>query len=222
MNLMTQIAARFAKHVFYTSPYACMRIFKHAVQMPVGIDTNIFKPQTGIIRKDRSVLFLGRLSPVKRPELFIDACVEKDLGMVDIYGNDPKGTCTEYEEGLKKRSQGRIQFHDAVPNYETPAIYSACEVYVNLTPEGSMDKTVLEAAACGALILVSNRSFEGLVPDDCILRSDDPGTIGERVQYLYNLSDEQKRTYREALQNMVREKHSLTALITKLVTYIGV
>ncbi len=110
MNIKTRIAAWFSERVFYTSPYACTRTFAHAVQMPVGIDTNIFHPEQNIIPEERSVLFLGRLSGVKRPELFVEATnLLTDFG-VHIYGDEPGGS-TSYRRALEVRAGGRITFH---------------------------------------------------------------------------------------------------------------
>ncbi len=220
MNIKTRVAAWFSERVFYTSPYACTRTFAHSVQMPVGIDTNIFHPEQNIIPEERSVLFLGRLSGVKRPELFVEATTLLADFSVHIYGDEPGGS-TSYRRALEERAGGRITFHPSVPNYETPKIYRAFEIYVNLTPEGSMDKTVLEAAACGTLILVSNKSFEGFVPQECMLTSDSKEAVAAGIQKLARMSREQKNEIRIQLVQMVMEKHSLEALVTKLVKYIS-
>ena len=45
-----------------------MTKFSHAQLMPVGIDTTTFVPSSEITRKPRSILFLGRMAPIKRPD----------------------------------------------------------------------------------------------------------------------------------------------------------
>lgn len=216
MNLKTRIAALFAERVFYTSPFACTRIFSHAKQMPVGIDSERFTPQEGIIRTPRSVLFLGRLSPVKRPELFAEvAALLPGNYDVHVYGDDPSGSA-ETEEKLNRSARGRITFHGAVINSETPAIYSAFDIYVNFTPEGSMDKTVLEAAACGALVFVSNKSFEQFVPEPCLIQNSSPQEIAHGIVRLAQLPEQEKMVYRKQLEDMVSREHSLTRLVTEL------
>lgn len=216
MNVMTRIAAFFAKRVYYTSPFACTRIFRHARQMPVGIDTQLFRPIDGVVRSVRSCLFLGRLSPVKRPELFLEACRHAPDHTVDVYGNDPKGKDGSYERALKVSAPKFVRFHDAVKNYETPELYSKTEVYVNLTQEGSMDKTVLEAAACGALVLVSNTSFKDDIPSPCMLKDSTPEHIASSLAALYNLPRETKDIFRKELIETVEEKHSLSKLVVLL------
>lgn len=211
MNWMTKVVARFARHVFYTSPFACTRVFPHAMQMPVGIDTEVFKPVRGETVKEKTLLFFGRLSPVKRPELFIQVANMLPEYRVDIYG-DVKNADAEYGDNLRHSAGEHITFHDAVTNSEAPPIYSAHEIYVNLTPEGSMDKTVLEAAVCGALVLVTNTSFKGMLPDICICSHDTAEDVHDGILRLSTLSPEEKNEYCAQLQKMVQEHHSLSKL----------
>lgn len=215
MNLKTWIAAQFAERVFYTSPFACTRRFKHSVQMPVGIDTNLFKCDDSIARVPKSVLFLGRLSTVKRPELFMRAAALLTGYTVNVYG-DIGHALKKTMEDLRRESRGLAVFYPGVKNSETPKIYSCHDIYVNLTPEGSMDKTVLEAAACGALVLVSNRSFQGLVPEECLFMGETPTDIAEAIQKFADLPEDVKREYRIRLRDMVENKHSLVLLANKL------
>lgn len=215
MNIMTRVAARFVRRVFYTSPFACTRVFPHALQMPVGIDTEVFLPVVGKVIKTKSLLLFGRLSPVKRPELFIEAANMLPEYTVDVYG-DAQNANSGYGNTLRKSAGKHITFHNAVTNHEAPAIYSTHEIYVNLTPEGSMDKTVLEAAACGALVLVTNTSFKGMLPDVCILEGDTAKDIRDGILRLNALSIQEKNKCRIQQEKMVRDQHSLTKLVTRL------
>jgi glycosyltransferase involved in cell wall biosynthesis len=219
MNLKTWIGAQFAERVFYTSPLACTRRFKHAVQVPVGIDTGIFTRADGIERKKRNVLFLGRLSPVKRPELFMKAVALLDGYDVHVYGDPTHDQILSVHE-LTNLADGKVAFHTSVPNAQTPKLYSASDIYVNLTPEGSMDKTVLEAAACGALVLVANTSFREYLPPECVITDATSKGISHAIGVLSSLPEGTKELYRNQLRDMVEGKHSLSKLILTLVQYI--
>ncbi len=220
MNVKTWVAAQFARRVFYTSPFACTTHFKHSMQMPVGIDTSVFKPRTEVLRKNQSVLFLGRLSSVKRPELFMKTAALLPGLAVNVYGDVPLDSNVNKID-LENLANGNATFHPAVPNYETPPVYSAHDIYVNLTPEGSMDKTVLEAAACGCLVLVTNKSFTGQVPELCLLQEEAPQSIAKVIETLGNLPEEQKNEYRKELRTMVEQKHSLALLAESLARIMG-
>ena len=220
MNWMTKVAARFARRVFYTSPYACTRVFPHAVQMPVGIDTTLFTPELVPPHAHKKILFLGRLSPVKRPELFIAAAALLPLGYeVHIYGDDPTPS-QEYGDTLKKQAGRNTFFHPSVKNYETPAIYHAHDLYVNLTPRGSMDKTVLEAVACGIPTLVVNDSFADTVAPSSIARGETPEELAQSIVALTLLSPSVQKAQTTTAREHVVNTHSLERLAKVLYTYI--
>lgn len=218
-NRMTALAAFFSVNVFHTSPFACTARYKHSVQMPVGIDPDYFKEVAGVTRKKKSVLFLGRHSTVKRPEIFIKAANLLNDFEIAIYGDDidRKG---EYLTELKALAAPHVKFYPAVTNDETPEIYSTYDYYVNLTPEGSMDKTVPEAAACRAIVVVANTSFEGLLPELCLLKDPTPESLAARIRKLEALPDSEKNTYRDQLRAMVIGKHSVKSLALTLKQYI--
>ncbi len=219
MNSMTRIAAFFAAKVFYTSPHACTRIFPHATQMPVGIDTEKFQPLS-VERDEKKVILLGRLSKVKRPELFMKAAaIRKNTICHFVSHGDVSRGDDAYLKMLHEVSEGAVMFEPGIPNDKTPSVYSTAGVYVNLTPEGSMDKTVLEAAACSALVLVANTSFASFLPDICMLSSLEPEHIRDRIEQLVLLDDSEKEKLRVVLRKMVEEHHALSVLTEHFVEY---
>lgn len=220
MNLMTRIAAYFSERVFYTSPFACTARFSHAVQMPVGIDTDVFKADDTVERRENLVLFLGRLSPVKQPELFVEAVRTLPAYEAHLYGDEPDDAIG-YHAQLEARAGANTIFHTAVVNTETPKIYSACGIYVNLTPKGSMDKTIFEAAACGALVLAQNDSVRTILPKEMFLQEATPDAVRKGIEQLHNLLPERKRAYRDELRRMVVSDHSLEKLGALLYQYIA-
>ncbi len=221
MNLMTRIAAPFAQKIFYTSPFACTSRYAHAVQMPVGIDLQKFFPKERTRKNKINVLLLGRLSPVKRPEIFIEAAqLLGDEYEMHIYGDDPV-VGEKYLAQLKKRAGTNVMFHSAVKNVETPNIYRAHDIYVNLTPEGSMDKTVLEAVACGVLVIVSNTSFSGVVSQKSILPESTPHALAERIKIVATLSQAEKKHSLDEAYTAVARDHSLEKLGVLLHAYIS-
>ena len=215
MNLMTRIAAVFSKNVFYTSPYACTSVFTHALQMPVGIDTRLFIPGKIETHVAKKILFLGRLSPVKQLELFIEAGTLLPHYEFHIFGDAPRHDQT-YAEDMKKKAGKNIFFHPSVKNVDTPAIYHSHDLYVNLTPEGSMDKTVLEAVACGIPTLASNKSFSDLLPPQAILSPATKEELARRITRIVEMKNEEQKMILEHSRSVVVMKHSLEKLATML------
>jgi glycosyltransferase involved in cell wall biosynthesis len=222
-NLFTRIAVWFSDKVFCTSKFAFVAGYKRTSLMPVGIDTDNFQFSIFNFQKRKNkILFLGRISPIKRPDLLIKALNILKNGGVDFvasfYG-DPSPKDKDYYNSLKTRVKelgldNKINFYSAVPNYETPKIYNEHGIFVNLTPSGSFDKTILEAAACGCIPIISNESLRGEIDDLLIIDNPTPENIADRIEMW--LKKENTKYLTDKLRSYILEKHSLNALIDKL------
>jgi glycosyltransferase involved in cell wall biosynthesis len=227
-NLFTRISVLLSDKVLCTSKFAFVAKYKKTILMPVGIDTNKFiKFESSKVHKVKnSILFLGRMNPIKKPDLLIEALLilgKKGVAFrADFYGDSlPKDQ--DYYNSLKNRVaemglNKQINFYKSVPNYETPKIYNAYEIFVNLTPSGSFDKTILEAAACGCLLVITNKSLSGDIDERMIMKSEDVKDIAEGIDFWLNVSNEEKVKISEKLQKYVLEKHRLGFLVEKLVS----
>ncbi len=225
-SIFTRIAVLLCNKVFCTSEYSFTARFRKTIIMPVGIDTDQFKNiKEQAERTKNSVLMLGRISPIKRPDLLVEALkIAQDQNtefVCGLYGDAlPKDQ--EYLDSLKKRvvESGlvdKVSFNGSVPNYKTPEIYNQYQIFVNLTPSGSFDKTMLEAAACGCILLASNESLSGKIDQRCLLDADpSPSEIQERLSFLLALSVDDKGEVVNNLNNFVLRGHSLRALIEQL------
>ena len=220
----TAIGARFAHTVCYTSPTAYVARFPNAAQMPVGIDTELFKigddaPATG------TILFLGRLDAVKRADLFCEAFRllharwEAHGGLhprADIFG-DPTPGKTKYADMLKTKYAriAELMFHPGVRNDRAPHLYASHVVYCNLTPSGSFDKTILEAMACGSVVVCSNDAVRGIVPEN-LLAGDTPESVMQALGAALGLSEPERRALAARQRAWVEREHSLTLLTERL------
>src|SRR3989344_9634434 len=72
-NFLTRLAVMFCDKVLCTSKFSYTAKFKKTSLMPVGIDTKLFEADPTITRKTKSILFLARMSPVKRPDFLLAA-----------------------------------------------------------------------------------------------------------------------------------------------------
>lgn len=167
---VTDIAATFCTNVFCTSTYAYTAKYKKTRLMPVGVDTKRFYPDPRATRMPRSILFFSRIAQSKRPELLIDALTlltERGIAYTaDIVGSPGAGVEAYYEAlvaSVRARGlAGHISFHPSVANIEAPALYRGHEIFVNCSPSGMFDKTIFEAAACGATVLAASKDFAAL------------------------------------------------------------
>jgi len=223
-NFLTKISVFLANTVFCTSKYSYTAQFAKTRLMPAGIDTDYFRPYNSVLKKEKSVLFLGRLSAIKKPELFIKLLAHlKNEGVIfeaQIVGDSPD---QKYFEVLKKQVEisnlvDEVTFIKGVPNKETLAFYRTNKVYVNLTPSGSLDKTILEAMASGSLILTTNQSFMREIPDCFFARENDLEDLSQKLKFLLNLPENEVKGRGETLRQYVVQNHSLKSLVERLKT----
>lgn len=168
-NSFTRLAVIMSNQVFCTSPQSFTAQFKKTKLMPVGIDPDLFKPDLTVNKRRRSILALGRISPVKRLEILIAVLLKfqkKNIDLtVTIVGSPISPLDKVYEQKLHKLADplvrtGRLDFRPAVPHVQTPILYNQHEIYVNMTSPGSMDKTIFEAMACGVNTVVAYSESE--------------------------------------------------------------
>lgn len=225
-NIFTHIAAWFCKNVFYTSKSSFTTRFKNSRIMPVGIDTLRFCPDKSIAVIPNSILSLGRISPIKNIDKIIDAAFELHKRgvdfILDIVGDPVNPEDKEYMDLLLSKSQelvdrGLVNFLPAVSQEGAAVMFKSHKIFVNLTPPGSLDKTIFEAAACGCIPLVANTSLKGEIGDTLIIENNSPELLTSKIQKILSLSTNDINIISNGLRKFVIERHSLVALIDKLV-----
>ncbi|MEK7609654.1 MAG: glycosyltransferase family 4 protein [Patescibacteria group bacterium] len=220
-SFLTDFASFFCNKIFCTSRFSYTARYKKTVLMPVGVDLENFKPKTEIARGKRSILFLARFSPSKRPDFLVEALKKiTDQGIeytASMYG-DPIESDREYYQSIKEhvlKYALDVKFFNGVPNYKTPEIYSAHEIFVNLSASGMYDKTIFESIACGCLIVASNDNLVGQISDDFIFKQCDIDELTEKIKKLLDYSEENRKTAQVSLGRFVK-KHSLSHLADSL------
>lgn len=193
-SLMHTVAGRLAHTVFYTSPYAASSHLSNAERMPAGIDTELFA-STGAPRDRHAMYLQGRVAPSKRVHVCLEALrilrAHIPATLTIVGPEDP-----EYGKELRTRyadllARDAVIFVGPKRNTETPALYSAHGVAVNLAAAGHFDKTVLEAMSCETPVVIGSSGFEGLVPAEWVVPQDDPHTLAAVLEKMILLPDEQ-------------------------------
>lgn len=182
-----------ADSIFHTSPFAYTARYDQAIQMPAGIDTDIFKLQS-VEKMPQSIYFQGRLAPAKRVHVLLEAFEklyrEGHVKLLTLVGPED----APYIALLKKQYEdliatGAIVFKGPVPNAETPKLFASHTVSVNLTAAGNFDKTVLESLATGTPCIVSSEAFRGVVPDTHILKAPTTELLYEKLKEAQQTSE---------------------------------
>jgi glycosyltransferase involved in cell wall biosynthesis len=219
-SFATRIAAALSNAVCYTSPSAYVASYRNAVKMPIGIDTVRFKPPASPA-PSHSILFLGRLDPVKKAEIFLEALeLLKKEGVVvraDVYGDATDGN-EAYAERLRVHFGGLADttFYAGVPNEETPALYGTHDIYVNLTPSGSFDKTIGEALACGCAVICGNAAVRDVIPAPLFVRDISARSVAAAVRAALAYPAQERAKLAEHGRTYIEREHSLSLLTQQL------
>jgi glycosyltransferase involved in cell wall biosynthesis len=220
-GIMDRLAFRLADQVCHTSPYSFSAGRKNSVKMPAGIDPDIFYPKGEVSNQPHSLLFIGRISPVKNLETLLAAAAilteRKVPFFLNIYGRAAARDCEYFEKTIKPMANlPQVRFLGEVPNFLTPDIFNQHTVNVNLTPRGNYDKTVLEAMACGTISLVSSPAFASLVPPMFTFQERNPKDLAQKIEYVFSLSDSERERIGAKLRRAVIEQESLPLLADRL------
>lgn len=226
-SLWTTIACALADSVCYTSPAAYVANAKNAVMMPVGIDTDEFVPRDA--PRPHSVLFLGRLDEVKNVHVFTAALTHMyEAGtqfVAGIYGS-PTEPNSKYAHDVRNQAavlalEGVLSVHEGVTNAEAAKLFSEYEVYVNLTPSGSFDKTIGEAMAAGAIVVAMNDAVKSVVPTELFVADEAPESTARAIAAALDLSPDVRERVRTVSRRYIHEEHSLAKLVAKLMPLLG-
>jgi len=171
-----------------------------------GIDINRFKPAIRQKREEdkKTILSVGRISPIKDYETFIRAAdiMINEKGMKNleflIVGEVPIASQGAYYEGLRKmveefKLKDYVKFVGFVLHRDIVRYYQQCDIHVNLCPTGGADKAVLEAMACEKPVIVCNETFRDLLkPYDslCLFNHQDPRDMAEKLNNVAKVNHE--------------------------------
>jgi len=139
------------------------------------------KPASGPLR----CLWLGRIVPRKRLDLFLDAAalavrdgVDLQITIVGKVGSVAPG----FERLIREFPHpGRLVWKEGIPRQEVPALMAAHDLLVQPSEEEDFGSSVAEAQACGLPVVIgkTNGNADYLSSSDCVLSDDQPETLAE-------------------------------------------
>lgn len=194
-----------------------------------GIDTDIFSPAPQSENSTKiNLLTVGRISPSKNYELIISAAQQilqnsKKVSLI-IVGDPAIAEQKSYYENLKSiaanfNPENSIRFLKAIPNINLPSCLRNADIFINMSNTGSLDKAVLEAMACGTIVITSNEAFFSWLPPECFIKNATSQSLAKAINNLIEAPEEYKNTLRHKLREIVVENHNLDNLAKKIVTF---
>ncbi len=195
-SLTVDLVAPLCTKIFCTSRFSYTAKFKKTVFMPVGVESSLYKIIPGIERKRHSILFWGRISPSKRPEMLIKALSsvrKRGIPFTASFYGSPLPKDEAYYADVQKVSTDLglddvITFFPGKPHPEGPAIFNAHEIFVNLSLSGMYDKTIFEAAASGLLVVAASKDFAQHV-DPMFVFEENGSDLEEKMAHVLQLPE---------------------------------
>lgn len=227
-------AEKLANVIFTASKESFRLPSKKMIVTGHGIETDIFKPNSKLDSDSRlrmgtfdektrnsklSLLSVGRIAPVKNYAILIDAAKTLKDGGIDfqitMVGEAPLEEDKKYEESLKSKVkslglENNFNFVGKVNHKDLSKYYQNNDIFIHLSKTGSLDKTILEAMACGMKVLSSNDSARSFLPTELLFNESNPLELADKIVALKDKPTDL------ALREYVIKNHNLEILIEKI------
>ncbi len=214
--LSLKFAEIFADKIYTGSPESFRLKSSKVVVTGHGIDTQRFAPQDQ--PKTMDIITVGRITESKNLLTLIDTLLvlrQSCLATLTIVGVAVTETERQYEATLKKKVvdlnlDSSVIFKGKVTQLDLPIVLNQAKVFVTIAKNGSLDKAVLEAMACG-LPVVSMAAGSVSLP----LGDSQVSTIPELAAELKKVLESDTNTRMDYI-DFIKQNHSLKSLIPKI------
>lgn len=228
-NFLTKISVFLSHRVYCTSRDSFTNKFKKTRLMPVGIVVK--NTPTNISRKRRSILSLGRISPVKNIETIVsafkDVAALNEQATLSIVGDPmPRKIDLDYHARIVASVRGlsSVAFYPGVAPEETERFFLSHDLFVNATTPGSFDKTILESMSLGTPSFVCQNIWEGTelsyLSEHLYFPFKDHKALSSKIRSFFILEEGEKEKLRADCIRFVKEHHSLDSLVDRIVSDI--
>ncbi len=208
-----KFAAVLADEIYTASPDSFNIKTKKLTVTGHGIDTERFTIESQ--EKDLDLVTVGRITPSKNIDALIDvmSMIPSHVSL-SIVGTALHPSDKAHEEQLKNKVAKlqlteRIKFIGKVEQSELPRLLNRAKIFVTTAINGSLDKAMLEAMACGVPI-VSMASGSQSLPLGSAQVTDSDTFVQEVVRIL-----ESKKFALSEYNEFIKANHSLQSLIPK-------
>lgn len=199
-----RIALRMVRKVFSASKAGMPIATSKSVITGHGIDTDLFHP----IHEKRTIplVTVGRITESKNLPVIIN-CAES-LGLpLQIFGTPLTEQDRQLTQKIGLEAHGLSQA-EIIPVLDRASIF----LHASTT---SLDKAVLEAMACGCIVVSSAEAFKNVLPKECVCTNE---TMADTVKKILTMPAEKQEALRKALREIIVKQHSLPRLIDLLVS----
>ena len=199
-----------------------------------GIDVDKFKNQNPKSKNENNekkiILSVGRISPIKNYETLIraaDILINQNNFMdlkFQIVGGVPVKSQDRYLYLLKNivrkyKLKDYVQFVGPIPYTQIQDYYENCDLFVSTSNTGSLDKAVLEAMACGKVILTCNEAFNVLLKNYSnilLFDKNNPNSLVEKIVHALDMDVKDRHNLACDLRETAVRNHSLNRFLDNI------
>lgn len=149
-----------------------------------SIDINLFKP-LNLTKKEKSVLYVGRLTYGKNLSNLIKAFKKLDGFVLNLIGNGP---LEDELRGKVKKIGSNVNFLGVIPNEELPKIINKHQIFIIPSYFEGNPKALLEAMSCGVACIGSDiKGINNIInhEENGYLCNSDPKSIAKAIKTIY-------------------------------------
>jgi glycosyltransferase involved in cell wall biosynthesis len=177
-----------------------------------------------------ALLTVGRLSPVKRVHMLIEAFafLRKDgIEATFTVAGGPAGPAgTRYERELKEQAQGlgvadRIVFLGPVAHAELASLFAESHLFLHASATGSLDKASLEPLAAGVPLITTDTELASVGVENVFLAEASADALAGAVRRAIGERAWDKSDRRAAAHAYVLEHHELSRLIPRILAIVN-
>ena len=196
-----------------------------------GIDTDWFTPPDNGASIDDpvEVVVVGRIAPAKDPLVLVEALGRLKSDGLTLRASFVGDTLLDEHDAYKRDVLRRISelglgddvtLAGAVPHSEVRRAFWRAPLFCTPSVTGSVDKTVLEAMACGRIPVTCNESFTDVFKEHAsrlMFERGDAAGLAARLRELHDMPQAERAILASALRRLVVEEHNLDRLAARLV-----
>ncbi len=220
INRIGKIALLFVDRVYTSTQSGFPIATKKRRIIGQAIDNQKFTMEGGRDVRKNEILFVGRITPVKHIEDFIETAHILDSHFPDLRWSiigpvDDASYFKELEALIAEKGMaGRVVFCGTKTQDELVPLYQGAKIFLNTSRTESMDKTVLEAALCGCIPVTANVAFKELLLGTGLFLEE--GVPASYAGVLSQLLDEENTALRTELRKRVMAAHSITTFTERI------